>query len=161
MIVISDTSPINYLVLIDEIELLPTLFGAIIIPQAVLSELQRDKAPQKVEVWLATNPTWLELRTASAIDLTITLGAGECEAISLAKEINADLVLIDDRKARQAAIERGLQVAGTLNILELASIKNLIELREAFDKLQQTNFRVAQTLLDEFLEREKQRKITS
>jgi predicted nucleic acid-binding protein len=159
MIVISDTSPINYLVLIDEIELLPTLFGTIIFPRAVLSELQRVEAPHQVKTWLATNPTWLELRTASAIDPTISLGAGECEAISLAKEINADLVLIDHRKARQAAIERGLRVAGTLNILELASFKNLIELTTAFDKLHQTNFRVAQALLDEALEREKQRKV--
>ena len=157
MIVISDTSPINYLVLIDEIELLPKLFGAIIIPPAVLSELQRIEAPDEVRTWLAINPNWLELRTVSAIDATITLGAGESEAISLAKEINADLVLIDDRKARLAAIERGLSVAGTLNILELASVKNLIELKTAFDKLQQTNFRVAQALLDEALEREEQR----
>jgi predicted nucleic acid-binding protein len=161
MIVISDTSPINYLALIDEIELLPTFFGKIIFPQSVLSELQRAEAPHQVRTWLATNPTWMELRTVSAIDATISLGAGECEAISLAKEINADLVLIDDRKARQAAIERGLRVAGTLNILELASFKNLIELKTAFDKLQQTNFRVAQVLLDEALEREKQRKATT
>jgi predicted nucleic acid-binding protein len=143
MIVISDTSPINYLVLIDEIDLLPTLFGEVIIPQAVLSELQRAEAPNEVTAWLATNPAWLELRTVSVIDATIALGAGECEAISLAKEINARLVLIDDKKARQAAIERGLNVAGTLNILELASIKNLVELAEVFDKLQQTNFRAS------------------
>ncbi len=161
MIVISDTSPINYLVLIDEIELLPTLFGTIISPQTVLSELQRVEAPHKVRTWLATNPTWLERRTTSVIDATIALGAGECEAISLAKEINADLVLIDDRKARLAAIERGLSVAGTLNILELASIKNLIELSAAFDKLKKTNFRVSQVLLDEALERETQRKTAS
>ncbi|MGI8882647.1 MAG: DUF3368 domain-containing protein [Pyrinomonadaceae bacterium] len=158
MIVISDTSPINYLVLIDEIELLAKLFKEIIIPPAVLSELQRNEAPEKVRAWIAASPTWLNVRAASAIDPTITLGAGECEAISLAKEINADLILIDDKKARQAAIERGLTVAGTLNVLELASVKNLIELREVFDKLKQTNFRVSQTLLDEALEREKRRK---
>ncbi len=109
-------------------------------------------------MWLATNPAWLKLRTVSAVDVTITLGAGECEAISLAKEINADLILLDDKKARQAAIERGLNVAGTLNILELASIRNLIELTTAFDKLRQTNFRAAQKLLDEILERDRQRK---
>lgn len=157
MIVISDTSPINYLVLIDEIELLPKLFGTIIIPQAVLSELQRTEAPKEVSAWLTTNPAWLELRTVSEIDDTIALGTGEREAISLAKEINADLVLIDDKKAREAALERGLTVAGTLNVLELASVKNLLELRATFDKLQQTNFRVSQTLINEILERNAQR----
>jgi predicted nucleic acid-binding protein len=158
MIVVSDTTPINYLVLIDEIELLPTLFGKIIIPQSVLIELQRPEAPQIVRQWLADNPNRLEIKTAFSIDSTINLGAGECEAISLAKELNADLILIDDRKARLAAIERGLTVAGTLNILELASIKNLLELSEVFDKLKNTNFRVSQILLDEALERERQRK---
>lgn len=158
MIVISDTSPINYLVLIDEIDLLAKLFQEIVIPPSVLSELQRNETPDEVKAWLATNPAWLVMRTVSAIDPTLTLGAGECEAISLAKEINADLILIDDKKARQAAIERGLTVAGILNVLELASVKNLIELSDAFDKLKQTNFRVSKTLLDDALERERQRK---
>lgn len=157
MIVISDTSPINYLVLIDEIELLPKLFGTVIIPPSVLSELQRNETPNKVKSWLATNPKWLELRAASVIDSTITLGIGESEAISLAKEINADMVLIDDKKARQAAIERGLHVAGTLNILELAAIKHFLDLPEAFDKLKKTNFRAAQILFDEALERDRDR----
>jgi predicted nucleic acid-binding protein len=161
MIVISDTSPLNYLVLIDEIELLPKLFGTVIIPQSVLSELRRTEAPNKVKIWLATNPTWLEIRNATVIDSTITLGTGESEAISLAKEINADVVLIDDKKARLAAIERGLNVAGTLNILELAAIKHLLDLSDAFDKLQKTNFRVAQVLIDEALERERNRKKTT
>ena len=159
MIVISDTSPINYLVLIDEIELLPNLFGVVIIPPTVLSELQRTETPSKVKIWLATSPKWLEGRAASVIDSTITLGIGESEAISLAKEINARLVSIDDKKARQAAIERGLQVARTLNILELAAIKYSLNLSKAFDKLQKTNFRAAQNLFNEALERVKNRTI--
>lgn len=158
MIVISDTSPINYLVLIDEIELLPKLFGTIVIPQSVLSELQRLEAPTEVKKWLATNPPWLQVQNASAIDPTINLGAGESEAISLAKEIHADLILIDDRKARLAAIERGLNVAGTMNILELASVKDLLDLSHAFDKLQQTNFRIAQVLINEAIERDRHRR---
>ena len=141
-----------------KIELLPTLFEEIVIPPAVLSELQRAETPDKVKAWLSDAPAWLKGQTVSAIDRTITLGAGECEAISLAVEINANLILIDDKKARQAAMERGLTVAGTLNVLELASVTNLIELSEAFDKLKQTNFRVSKALLDDALEREQQRK---
>ncbi len=158
MIVISDTSPINYLVLIDEINLLPKLFGEIIIPPSVLDELKSSKAPLKVQKWLDTKPNWLEVRTVLSVDSSIKLGAGETEAISLAKEINADLILIDDKKARQAAIERGLKVAGTINILELASIKNLLEMKDAFDKLQKTNFRISQKIIDEILERARNRK---
>lgn len=153
MIIVSDTSPINYLVLIREIELLPKLFGKVIIPQAVLDELKQEGTPEAVKNWIDSNPNWLEIQNAKAIDPTITLGAGEREAISLAVELNADLVLIDDRKARRAAIERGLNVAGTINILESASKRGLVNLSEVFQKLRQTNFRVAPDLLTEILKR--------
>ncbi len=153
MIIVSDTSPINYLVLIGEIELLPKLFGQIVIPQAVLDELRKSGTPEAVKNWIDSNPQWVEIQNAKAIDQTITLGAGEREAISLAMELNADLVLIDDRKARRAATERGLNVAGTINILESASKRGLIDLSEAFQKLEQTNFRIAPDLLAEILKR--------
>ena len=153
MIIISDTSPINYLVLIEKIELLPKLFGKVIIPQAVLDELQQTGTPEAVKDWIKSRPNWLEVQSANIIDQTITLGAGEREAISLAKELNANLVLIDDRKARKMAIERGLNVAGTINILESASKREFVDLSNAFQKLQKTNFRIAPALLLEFLNR--------
>ena len=153
MIIVSDTSPINYLVLIREIELLPKLFGKVVIPQAVLDELQQTGTPEVVKDWIDLRPQWLEIQNAKAIDQTITLGAGEREAISLAVELNADLVLIDDRKARKAAIERGLNVAGTINILESAAKRGLVNLSQAFQKLEQTNFRIAPDLLAEILKR--------
>ena len=153
MIIVSDTSPINYLVLIGEIELLPKLFGKVVIPQAVLDELKQAGTPEMVKNWIASNPQWLETQNATMIDQTITLGAGEREAISLAKELNADLVLIDDRKARKAAMTRGLNVAGTINILESAAKRVLVNLSQAFQKLEQTNFRIAPDLLTEILKR--------
>jgi predicted nucleic acid-binding protein len=61
--------------------------------------------------------------------------------------------LINDRKARKAAIERGLNVAGTINILESASKRGLVILAEAFKKLEQTNFRIAPGFLAEILKR--------
>lgn len=153
MIVVSDTSPINYLVLIGEIELLPQLFGQVIIPQAVLDELLKQGTPETVKNWANNHPDWLKVQNATLVDQTIALGAGEREAISLAKEINADLVLIDDRKARKTAIERGLNVAGTINILESASKRGLVDLVKAFQNVQQTNFRVSSDLLSEILKR--------
>lgn len=151
MIVVSDTSPINYLVLLGEIECLQKLFGEIIIPQAVFDELQQTGTPKAVSDWIDSRPNWLEIQNAETIDETITLGAGEREAISLAVELNADLVLIDDRKARRAAIEHGLNIAGTINILESASKRGFVNLSEAFQKLGQTNFRIAPDLLAEIL----------
>lgn len=56
MIVIADTFPINYLVLIDLIQILPDLFGKVIIPQVVLRELQSTSAPDVVRQWLMNRP---------------------------------------------------------------------------------------------------------
>jgi len=67
MIVVSDTSSLNYLILTDYEDVLPTLFGQIIIPQAVLNELQHARTPEKIKNWVSTKPTWLEVRTVSAL----------------------------------------------------------------------------------------------
>ena len=137
--------------LIGEIECLQKLFGEVVVPQAVLDELEQTGTPKAVKDWVGSRPNWLKIQNAETIDETITLGAGEREAISLAVELRADLVLIDDRKARRAAIERGLTIAGTINILESASKRGFVDLSEAFQKLEQTNFRIAPNLLREIL----------
>ena len=153
MIVVADTSPINYLVLIDEFDLLPRLFGKILIPKAVWAELSATVAPQPVREWVESSHDWVELASPKKLDASIKLGLGEVEAISLAREIAADLLLVDDRKARIAAMGHGLAVAGTINVLEAAAKRHLIDLAISFGKLRQTNFRIASTLLDEILKR--------
>ena len=86
MIVISDTSPINYLVLTGHIEILPALFGQVVIPPAVVSELQHLATPPVVAQWMSQPPAWLLVRTPTHVDADIQLGHGEAEAISLAVE---------------------------------------------------------------------------
>ena len=161
MIVISNTSPLNYLVLIEEIELLPKLFGQITIPQAVLHELRRPETPDAVREWANVAPSWLQVRAVSVIDPMINLGTGETEAISLANELHADLVLLDDRKARNLALARGLSVVGTLNILEAAAVRELADLPSATIRLLHTNFRapadLVKTLIEQDAARRKQR----
>ena len=80
--------------------------------------------------------------------------SGENAAISLAQELHADSILLDDRKARLEAMRRGLAVAGTINILDIAAAKQLLDLPTAFRKLRNTNFRVSAALLQEFLDRD-------
>ncbi len=92
------------------------------------------------------------------LDPSINLGAGETEAISLAVEIGADQILTDDRLARLAALARGVNVAGTLNLLEAASVRGLIDLPLAIAQLQQTNFRASGKLIQQFLDRDAKRK---
>ena len=97
MTVVSDTSPINYLVLIDCVHLLPDLFERVIVPQAVRDELLAAGAPDKVKNWITNPPVWFEVQQVSAVDPSLNrLGGGEREAITLAQGISAHLILIDE-----------------------------------------------------------------
>ena len=114
-IVIADTSPINYLILIGHIDILPTLFEKAILPSVVRDE--RDDAPPLVRHWIVHPPPWVEVRRSadSHRDASLrNLDAGEEDAIALAVELHADLLPMDDRKGVLAARRKGLAVTGTL-----------------------------------------------
>jgi len=111
MIVIADTTPINYLVLIDRADLLPQLFGPVLIPPAVFNELQEPETPELVREWVAKAPSWLRVQCLrSRPDPSLDhLDSGEREAIALAEEVKADQLLIDEADARrEAARESGV-----------------------------------------------------
>lgn len=156
-VVVADTSPLNYLVQTGAISVLPKLYGQVVIPQAVFDELSDPGAPESVRRWLAVRPSWVEVRSPKIIDATLALGRGEVEAISLAQEIQADEILLDERRARSAALERGLTVTGTLGILEAAAKRHLLELAEVVKQLERTNFRIDPALVRAALERDAQR----
>lgn len=154
MIIISDTSPINYLILIGHINLLPELFQQIIIPQTVHNELSDRFAPPPVQSWVANPPNWLKIQSVNQpSDKTLDLlDPGERAAILLAQELSANLLLLDDMKARRAATERGFTITGILGILDQAATMKLIDLPLAVQRLQNTSFwasdRLFQSLLD-------------
>ena len=97
IIVVSDTSPLNYLLLCGAVDVLPRLFGRIVIPNAVLAELQSDGAPAVVRAWAMALPVWAEVQAPTNVDAASGLHSGERDAICLALEIGADLLLIDER----------------------------------------------------------------
>ncbi len=97
---------------------------------------------------MAAAPAWLETRQVSEVDPKVQyLDRGEREAIGLAASSAAELVLIDERKGRQAARERGLAVAGTLAVVDLAARRRLLNLSEALRRLEGTTFRVSPRLI--------------
>jgi predicted nucleic acid-binding protein len=154
--VVADTSPLCYLLLIDQVDLLPCLFERILIPRAVAAELAHPAADGKLREWIARPPLWLEIREAPPPRFDLSrLDAGESEAIALAEAIGADLVILEERKARQIAVERGLQITGLLGILVAAAERGLVELREVLERLRQTSFRADPRLLASLLDREK------
>lgn len=114
MLVVSDTSPVTALLQTDLAHLLPELFGRVLIPPAVESELRRTHKHL---------PPWIEVCNPVTIPdsvLSAHLDPGETEALALALELRADTVLLDDQMGRRAALELHLPVMGLLGLLLLA-----------------------------------------
>ena len=152
-VVVSDTSPLHYLILCEAETILPRLFHQVVIPPTVFGELQQPNTPQLVREWAHNLPKWVAVQAPKAVDLTLGVDAGETEAICLAEEIKAAAVLIDDRAGRNAAGRRGLAVIGTIGLLEQAAARGMIDLPKSMERLQQTNARLDPKLIQAALER--------
>lgn len=161
MIVVADTSPLNYLVLIGHVEVLHQLYGRVVVPAGVATELAAPGSPPPVRSWATTPPDWLEVRrvevpAGSGLD---SVDAGEAEAIVLAEGLRPDvLLMIDDRDGRREAARRGIPTTGTLGVLNDAAERRMIDLAQALNRLSRTTFRAAPLLIRELLERERLRK---
>jgi predicted nucleic acid-binding protein len=148
MTAVSNTSPLNYLVLIDLQDILPVLFGRVLIPGAVRRELEAPAAPEPIRRWMAAGATWLETRAVSDVSVDLEqLGAGEREAIRLAEVTETAVVLLDEKKARRIARDRGLAVSGTLGVVDFGARRGLLDLHAALDRLERTTFRASPRLL--------------
>ena len=162
MIVVSNTSPICYLVLIECVDLLPKLYGEVFIPQAVRDELAALGSPLILRQWIESPPFWLKIESVSMpIDESLQdLDKGESEAILLAQEHKAKLIILDEQKARAIATDKGLTVIGILGVLYQAALQDLVDLKEAIERLKNTNFRASRKLLDSLLIRYREEKRT-
>ena len=149
MVVVADTSPINYLVLIDHIGILPRLYTRVLIPPAVFDELTHPAGPSPVREWTERHPIWLEVINPKNTVALAQLDLGESQAIALASELGGAVVLIDELAGRHEATRRGLKVAGTLSVLDDADRAGLIKFDEAIARLRRTSFRVSQAVLAE------------
>ncbi len=154
MIVVSDTSPLCYLLLIEGIEVLPQLFERVIIPQRVRDELLAPDAPKVVQEWIFQPPDWLEVQTITGqIDPALNqLDVGEQEAITLAIQLKVDLILLDDLAARRVATRLQLEIVGLLGILGSAAEKGIIDFPSEIARLQQTSFRASSKLIGSLLQ---------
>jgi predicted nucleic acid-binding protein len=154
MIVVADTSPLNYLIQIGYDELLPQIYKRIVVPVGVMEELGHVDAPLEVRGWLTRVPAWIEVQRISLpLDTELEfLGLGERQAIQLAEQQHADLLLIDERKGRSEAIRRGLATTGTLGVLLAAGELGLLDPEPAYRRLLvETTFRTSAALEAQFL----------
>lgn len=145
MIVVADTTPLNYLVQLGYPEVLRELYGRVLVPPAVLIEMQHEDAPPEVRAWAGSPPLWLEETPATHLDTTLAdeLGMGERQAISLALELHADVLLIDELAGRRQAEERQLLVTGTLAVLLQASLRGYCEFPDEVKRLRRYGFWVS------------------
>lgn len=144
--------------MIGQIEVLPALFGTVLVPSAVHQELQQPGTPAEVRSWIAGSPPWLLPKRVSVIDPSLDLDAGETQAIALAEEVGADLLLMDERKGSREARKRGLQTAGTLAILDRADLAGLLDFETALAKLNATNFHLSPVLINSLVNTVRARK---
>lgn len=153
---IFDTSPLCYLVLIDEVSIAPRLFESILIPSAVEQELSHSGAPKSVRNCITAPPTWLQVQDSRAkrpFPEALSLDAGEREAIWLAQELPSDWLVIDEQAARRVARDLGLKVTGLVGLLAKAQQLGLLDLPAAVRRLRETSFHIAPKILRDLLER--------
>ena len=138
MIVVSDTSPLTYLHQIGRFELLSTLYEEIVVPPAVKRELEEA-------AHLHENLDWSLLRVVKpkslkeVSSLAVSLDIGEAEAIVIASELRADLLLIDEADGRAVARRMGIQYTGLLGVLLEAKTRDLLPaVSPELDRLQET-----------------------
>jgi predicted nucleic acid-binding protein len=157
MIVISDTSPLINLAWIGRFSLLEQLYSSLLIPPSVWQEAVQVGVgqPGSAEIKAAN---WIQVvevqNTPLVIALQQDLDAGEAEAIALALEKNADLLLIDERLGRKTASHFGLSYIGLIGVLISAKRRGLLTaLKPELDKLRQVaGFYISEPLYHRILE---------
>lgn len=159
MIIISDTSVITNLAAINHLQLLPQLYKHIIIPTAVYRELA-DIDPPVPGTKEVQSAQWIEVKSVATptivqqLQQDLKLDPGESEAIALALELHADLLLIDERRGRAEANRLGLRITGLLGILVEAKQRQYISaVKPLMDNLvAMAQFRIAPQLYKRILE---------
>lgn len=139
MIIVSDTSPVSNLILIERLEILQKLFAEIFVPTAVDAEIRalkqfgKDLSEYETAEWIkVTAPVNLQ----KVKTLQINLDEGEAQAIALALELNCDLLLMDERIGTNIARQEGLQTVGLVGVLIKAKEEKIIEeVREVLNEL--------------------------
>ena len=115
-VIVADTGPINYLILIGCIDILPKLFEKVVLPSAVQSELMAASTPPAVRIWMEHPPEWLEIYHIGHLEPVALEGLdeGEASAIEVALFLRAELLLMDERAGTRVARSKGIPVTGTL-----------------------------------------------
>lgn len=155
MIVISDTSPISNLATVGQLDLLQQVYGNVIIPETVYQEIINAGATEPATLAIQ-NLEWIKKGSVNNLNLVMSLQAkldpGEAEAIVLALELKADLLIVDERKGRKEATKLGIKITGTLGVLLKAKKLGLISsIKPILDDLINSGFWVSSEIYQQVL----------
>jgi hypothetical protein len=153
--VISDTGPVSYLHRLGRLELLRSLYGRILVPPAVVAELDAGHRLGKDLPDVAAL-SWIEVRVPPAANLhgLDALGAGEAEGIALAQTLPGALLILDDGEARRVAVGHGLRITGTIGVLLAGKARGLVgSIGPELDRLRSFGFRLAEPVRRDVLRR--------
>jgi len=156
VIVVSDTSVLCYLAILDLADILKRRFKRVRIPREVVTEATSPLAPAPLQALLRSLPDWLIVELAPPLDLPALdrLDRGEAAAIRLAIHQGADFVLMDEKLGRCVANQAGLRVAGTLGLIADAAERGWLDFDGAIKRLlSETNFRVSTKVVAEVRQR--------
>jgi len=162
MIAVSNTTPLHYLIAIEQEHLLGQLFEKVFVPTAVFEELTEARTPEKVRHRILAPPALFEVRSipeTSSTTLPVALHKGERESILLAEIIQADVLLIDEQAGRSIASRRNLPISGTLGVLERADTQGLVsDFSETLKLLKASGFYITEVLEKQLLHRHRGRR---
>lgn len=150
MIVVADSGPLHYLILLEQVDLLQRFYGQVLVPEPVARELSHESTPAMVREWITKPPVWVDVQPVSAEALsTVTddLDLGERAAIALAETMHADLLLIDEAAGRVEAKRRRLRVTGTLGVLKAGAEQGVVNVPDLIERLESTTFYLDETLV--------------
>jgi len=152
MILIADASPLIALSLCNQLNLLTLLFKEIIIPVKVFEEINVTDKPEAQKIIPFIQDKIQKIDLNDIIISAPNLGAGELEAMALYKKLNADYLLVDDKKARQIALYNNIKVIGSIGVLILAKQKKLISsIKPSLNILFNSSIHISQELYNHAL----------
>jgi predicted nucleic acid-binding protein len=144
--VISDTSCLILFHKIGELDILRKVYDSVI------------TTPEVAEEFMFELPDWIHIEAVKDKKyqefLETQIDWGEASAIALAKEMEAPLLLLDDLKARKLAVKLNLKITGTLGVIHKAKQIGVLEnVKTIIEKLQATNFRISENIIEELLQK--------
>jgi predicted nucleic acid-binding protein len=171
VIAVCDMGPLHYLVLIGCHHILPVIFERVVTARVVVEqEMAASNTPEIVRRWAADPPQWLEILEPQHVEAIPSLGKqgargdGDRAVISLARELGAHVLVMDDVKARREAKKRGIESVWTLELLDEAAERGLIDdLPETLERLEsRTPFYIgekARAVIEAMKQRDRERKL--